>query len=137
MKAGTISGSGVVCADLFDFLLIQGALDSLGVALADHHHEWTDGEREIYDQATILISSWVGDCRAIDSSASVKPCSLLPSLELHLQGDRASVQSLLSEYSLWRVASVALLLVLSTSYLRFRCFCSYVYCWVGNFLSNN
>ena len=31
--------------------LIVGALDSLGVALAEHGHEWTDGERAIYEEA--------------------------------------------------------------------------------------
>ena len=36
--------------------LIIGALDSLGVALAGHEHEWTVGEREIYEQAIELLS---------------------------------------------------------------------------------
>lgn len=31
--------------------IILGALDSLGTALAEHGHMWTDGEREIYEQA--------------------------------------------------------------------------------------
>jgi len=31
--------------------LVVGALDSLGVALADHGHEWTDGERAIYEES--------------------------------------------------------------------------------------
>jgi hypothetical protein len=31
--------------------LIVGALDSLGVALADHGHQWTDGERAIYEES--------------------------------------------------------------------------------------
>jgi hypothetical protein len=31
--------------------IILGALDSLGVALADHGHEWTVGERTIYEEA--------------------------------------------------------------------------------------
>ena len=47
---------------LFDFLLIQGALDSLGVALAGYHHQWSEGEREIYDQAVTIISSWIANC---------------------------------------------------------------------------
>lgn len=31
--------------------LIAGALDTLGVALTDHGHVWTEGERTIYEQA--------------------------------------------------------------------------------------
>jgi len=126
----------VVWHDLFDLLLIQGALDSLGVALADHRHQWTNGEREIYEQATSKLTSWIDGCREIDSSASAKHCYLLPLLELHLRGDRASAQSLVSGHSLWRVVSVALLLVVSTSYLRFRCFCSWLRIGVCKFLSN-
>lgn len=128
--------SGLPRQALFDILLIQGALDSLGVALADHHHKWTIGERVIYEEATSKLTSWVDGCREIDSLASVKHCSLLPLLELHLRGDRASVQLLVSEYSLWRVASVASLLVVSTSYLRFRCFCSWLRIGVSKLLSN-
>ena len=35
--------------------LITGALDSLGVALADHGHEWTEGERCIYEAAVECV----------------------------------------------------------------------------------
>lgn len=35
--------------------LIIGALDSLGVALADHRHQWSDGERAIYEEAVALL----------------------------------------------------------------------------------
>ncbi len=31
--------------------MILGALDSLGVALADHNHHWTNGERTIYEMS--------------------------------------------------------------------------------------
>lgn len=31
--------------------VILGALNTLGTALADHGHEWTEGEREIYEHA--------------------------------------------------------------------------------------
>jgi hypothetical protein len=34
-----------------DRQLVLGALDTLGCALADHSHTWTEGEREIYEQA--------------------------------------------------------------------------------------
>lgn len=31
--------------------LVLGAVDSLALALADHGHSWTDGERAIYELA--------------------------------------------------------------------------------------
>lgn len=34
---------------------ILGALDTLGVALMEHGHAWTDGEREIYEQAVAAV----------------------------------------------------------------------------------
>jgi len=34
-----------------DVNLIIGAMDTLAVALADHGHCWSDGERSIYEQA--------------------------------------------------------------------------------------
>lgn len=35
--------------------LIAGALDSLGVALTNHNHQWSDGERAIYEEARSLL----------------------------------------------------------------------------------
>lgn len=35
--------------------LVLGALDSLGVALADHGHQWSDGERAIYEEAQKVL----------------------------------------------------------------------------------
>lgn len=35
--------------------LITGALDSLGVALTDHHHQWLAGERAIYEEAMAIL----------------------------------------------------------------------------------
>lgn len=35
--------------------LILGALDSLAIALTEHEHEWTEGEREIYEQAVAAL----------------------------------------------------------------------------------
>lgn len=40
-----------------DKFLILGALDSLGTALAEYDHVWTDGEREIYEQACALLGA--------------------------------------------------------------------------------
>jgi hypothetical protein len=31
--------------------LIALALDALGLALANHGHQWTDGERDLYERA--------------------------------------------------------------------------------------
>lgn len=36
--------------------MIRGALDSLGVVLADYDHTWTEGEKEIYEQAIKILS---------------------------------------------------------------------------------
>lgn len=38
-----------------DILLVLGALDSLGVALSDAGHTWTDGERAIYEEAVTIL----------------------------------------------------------------------------------
>ncbi len=35
--------------------LVIGALDSLGLALADHNHQWTEGERAIYEKAIEVL----------------------------------------------------------------------------------
>jgi hypothetical protein len=35
--------------------LIIGALNTLGVALADHGHTWTDGERAIYEESIFIL----------------------------------------------------------------------------------
>jgi len=39
-----------------DLQLVLGALDSLGVALADHSHQWTEGERAIYEKAVEIVT---------------------------------------------------------------------------------
>ena len=44
-----------------DLMMIQGALDSLGVALSDHGHHWSDGERAIYERAVEVIGTAFGD----------------------------------------------------------------------------
>ena len=38
-----------------DAQIVIGALNSLAVALADHDHTWTDGERTIYEQAIAIL----------------------------------------------------------------------------------
>ncbi|MDD5220252.1 MAG: hypothetical protein PHV11_06785 [Candidatus Bipolaricaulis sp.] len=34
---------------------IEDALDSLGVALVDHNHQWTDKERKLYEKAKDIL----------------------------------------------------------------------------------
>jgi hypothetical protein len=40
-----------------DRQLVLGALDSLTVTLADYDHEWTVGERTIYDEALKILTA--------------------------------------------------------------------------------
>lgn len=41
--------------------IIIGALDSLGTALSEHGHEWTDGERAIYEEAMRIVGVEAAD----------------------------------------------------------------------------
>lgn len=101
-----------------DLQLVLGALDSLGVALADHDHQWTVGERAIYEEAVSLLTSRGGYTDSGLADSKTRP-SLMPCSELRQEFCRASVRSLASEYSLWRV-------VLAAGHLAttrfFRCF---------------
>ena len=115
---------GVRSIALFDLYLVQGALDSMGVALADHHHQWSEGEREIYDQATEIIRASVGDCMATDSLGSKKHSSLMPLIESLLPSGLVSGQLLALGYSPWRVALVHGHLAVSTAFRCCVCFCS-------------
>jgi hypothetical protein len=36
--------------------VITKALDALGLALADHNHQWTNKERELYEKSISLLS---------------------------------------------------------------------------------
>ena len=55
-----------------DLQMLLGAIDSLGVALVDHDHEWTVGEKEIYEQAAAMLNGaissggWTRETRACD-----------------------------------------------------------------------
>ena len=60
--------------------LVFGALDSLGVTLSDHDHEWTEGERAIYEAAVECIS------KVQKSKSSLKewlPCSACGEKPVH------------------------------------------------------
>jgi hypothetical protein len=60
-----------------DRQIILGALDSLGVALADYDHEWTVGERTIYEEAVNLLTASSPCHKAADSSA-LTACAASP-----------------------------------------------------------
>ena len=98
--------SSIAWLDVPALQLMLGALDSLGVALTEHGHMWTVGEREIYEQATAKIESAIssGGCMAIDSSVLVKCPSRMLWLEQPQECDRASGQLRESECSPSRVA---------------------------------
>ena len=72
MTPKTVSSSALL--GVADLQLVLGALDSLGVALADHGHEWTVGEREIYDQATATLNGAIsfGGCRTDNQQPETK-----------------------------------------------------------------
>ena len=120
-----------------DVHLVIGALDSLGVALAEHHHQWSVGEREIYERAIAILSratSSVG-CMEPDLLASgicpvQKPCS-----EQRIHCVQSSSQSPVLGCSPWRVASLALLRLASMPYRCFVWICSWRLLWVGGGLT--
>lgn len=51
--------------------LVLGALDSLGVALADHEHQWSDGERAIYEEARRVMGANDPEPPSVDSGGLV------------------------------------------------------------------
>lgn len=46
--------------------LVLGALDTLGVALADEDHCWTEGERTIFEMATVILAESIEPTEAND-----------------------------------------------------------------------
>lgn len=60
-----------------DRQIVIGALDSLGVALAEHGHEWSTGERTIYEEAIKLLTASSPSRMAADLSA-VRTCAASP-----------------------------------------------------------
>src|SRR2546428_14092398 len=53
-----------------DGQIIVGALDSLGVALAEHRHEWSVGERTIYEEAINVLTASSPSRTAADSTGA-------------------------------------------------------------------
>jgi hypothetical protein len=60
-----------------DRQIVIGALDSLGVALAEHGHEWSTGERTIYEEAIKLLTASSLYRMAADSAAATT-CAASP-----------------------------------------------------------
>lgn len=49
--------SGPIKLDPIDAGVVLGAIDTLGVLLAGYDHEWSEGERAIYERATELLGA--------------------------------------------------------------------------------
>jgi hypothetical protein len=81
-----------------------GALDSLGVALAEHDHEWSVGERVIYEDAINLLTA--SSCRkAADYAAPTTYPASQPANKLTQVCDPTSTRSRGLEYSVRRDAA--------------------------------
>ena len=119
MTPGTVSSSALL--GVADLQLVLGALDSLGVALADHGHEWTVGEREIYDQATATLNGAIsfGGCMGLGLLVSGKCPPQMPCSEPRPPCDQVSGRLRGLVCSAWRVAGLALRRKASTAC---RCF---------------
>jgi hypothetical protein len=48
--------------------LIQGALDTLALALAEHDHTWTEGEKAIYEEASAFLGNESYDFIEVEES---------------------------------------------------------------------
>ena len=123
-RSGSLRSGGWFASE--EVALIQGALDSMGCALADHEHEWSDGERAIYEEATGLLSSATSDgCRGSDSSDAAKCSPPTPSYKWRLASCRASIRLLLSGCSARQAVKAAGLLGWT---IAGRC-CVSIYSW--------
>ncbi len=124
---------------LFDIYLVEGALNSLGVALTDYDHQWSNGERTIYEQAIeILRKSAVpissDGCKDSDLSDSRIFPSPMQWSEWPLHSVRSYMQSVLLVYSPWRVLLLLGRLLASTLVRCSLVCCSYL-CWEGRKVS--
>jgi hypothetical protein len=107
-----------------DRQLILGALDSLGVALADYDHEWTVGERTIYEEAINLLTA--SPCRrAADLSASTTCAASTPAKKPLPASAPISTRSHGLVYFLRRVAATGAWRWVSK---LFHC-CAWIYSW--------
>jgi hypothetical protein len=105
-----------------DCRIVIGALDSLGVALADKKHQWTEGERAIYEKA-IEIALGIGSrepltqaftveingedvlfVRLDDHNAALAAKSLESSKELLMERDELKQQLAVAQAALKEIA---------------------------------
>lgn len=115
--------------------LILGALNSLGVALADHDHKWTVGERAIHEEGVRVLTSCSATRRDFGSTVPAKCQAPRPSSEPHLRCDPALTQLPRLVYLLWQAFSAQLCRLASKVY---RCFSSILsYFVVSNCLNRN
>ena len=109
----------------FDRQTLLGALDSLGVALADHDYEWTVGERTIYEEAINVLTATSLCRKAADLSASTTCAASTPAKRLLPASAPISTRSHGLGYFLPRVAAVVAWIVKSK---LFHC-CAWIYSW--------
>jgi predicted PP-loop superfamily ATPase len=65
----------------YDKDLITGALDSLGVALADHQHQWTEGERAIYEESIKTLWKMAEQYRQLEQQLAAEVQTLVEALK--------------------------------------------------------
>jgi hypothetical protein len=120
-----------------DVSLVIGALNSLGVALADHGHQWSVGESAIYEQAIAILErdSSSGDCMVSDLLVSEICPPETPFAELRPESSQASSQSLQSEYSFSPFGSFPLSRLASMPYRCFVWIYSWCLSWAGDGLT--
>lgn len=90
-----------------DTALIQGALDTLATALSGHQHQWTEGERAIYEEAVEILT---GKRNAIPHNALLQcpfcggPSELIApeTVECRVCRDRSPRNSFTYTYDFWQ-----------------------------------
>src|SRR6266498_2048872 len=107
-----------------DRQIIVGALDSLGVSLADHDHEWTVGERTIYEEAINVLTASSPSRMAADLSA-IGTCAASPPANRPTQACAPiSTRSRGLVYFARRVAAVVAWIVKSKPFHCYAWICS-------------
>jgi len=79
--------------------MVQGALQTLGNALTEHSHQWTEGERAVFEQADDILTSSFDGCMETDLLVLEKVLQQTPWHELPPQCVASSMQEFLSGYS--------------------------------------
>lgn len=107
-----------------DRQIVIGALNSLGVALANHGHEWTVGERTIYEEAINVLTA-SSPCRKAADSSALTACAASPPANRSLPACAPiSTRSQGLGYFLRRVAATAACRWASKLSHCYECICS-------------